>query len=136
MLPPQCVLPLLLLSLYGGSNLWASPEAVEYRYRVTPEVGSPRGETRRVVCRTNSNTLTYSGSVGEGGIMMEVETIVIDGRRIEAIRVRIQAEGLLSLFWNQPFWFRASDGVLVRYHTIEGSLGEIDVVVELIGTGS
>ena len=61
------------------------------------------------------------------------ETIVIDGREIETIRVRIKPEGILGLFWNEPFWFRASDGAVVRYETRDGRSGS-KVMVELIET--
>ena len=60
------------------------------------------------------------------------EVITIDGRSIATIRLRVRAEGLFGLFWNQPFWFRADDGLLVRYRSREGPPTDPEVLVELV----
>lgn len=43
-----------------------------------------------------------------------VETVEVNNRRVEAVRVEWGLTGVRSLFYNRVFWFRASDGLFLK----------------------
>ncbi|MCX6556796.1 MAG: hypothetical protein NTW95_05105 [Candidatus Aminicenantes bacterium] len=43
------------------------------------------------------------------------EKILLAGKEIEAVHVRISLSGLLSIFWHGDYWFRSGDGRFLRY---------------------
>ncbi|OGF50668.1 MAG: hypothetical protein A2231_07975 [Candidatus Firestonebacteria bacterium RIFOXYA2_FULL_40_8] len=44
----------------------------------------------------------------------KVETIEVDGKKIEASKLRIGLAGWLSIFWTGDYWFRLSDGLYIK----------------------
>lgn len=43
------------------------------------------------------------------------EVIEVNGRKVEAVHVRISLSGLLAMFWHGDYWYRRSDGLFLRY---------------------
>ena len=62
----------------------------------------------------------------------KAEDIPVDGRTLEARRVKVSPWGILSLFWSSLYWFRLSDGTFLRYEAVRGLPGTPKTVVELI----
>jgi len=60
------------------------------------------------------------------------DTVVISGRQVSAVRIRVRPYGLLSLFWSSLYWYRSSDGLYVRYEAVRGLPGTPLTVVELV----
>lgn len=60
------------------------------------------------------------------------ESIVIAGTRVEAVRLRMTVPGLPALFWSAAWWFRASDGMFVKYEMARGMPGTPKTLLELI----
>jgi hypothetical protein len=60
------------------------------------------------------------------------EEIPVDGRTLEAMRVRVRPWGILSAVWSSLYWFRPSDGAFLRYEAVRGLPGTPKTVVELI----
>jgi hypothetical protein len=60
------------------------------------------------------------------------EGIPVDGRTLDAMRVKVSPWGLLSLFWSSLYWFRSSDGIFLRFEGVRGLPGTPKTVVELI----
>lgn len=48
------------------------------------------------------------------------ETIVVEGAALVARRVRVGVPGSIAGLWHSLYWFRASDGVFVRYEGVFG----------------
>ena len=48
------------------------------------------------------------------------ETILVEGTALVARRVRVGAPGRIAGLWYGLYWFRASDGVFVRYEGVFG----------------
>jgi len=59
------------------------------------------------------------------------EQLQVQGALVDAIRVRVSPTGILRLFWSAAYWFRADDGVFVRYEGVRGPPGTPRTVVEL-----
>lgn len=51
---------------------------------------------------------------------------------VEALRVRFTVVGVSPLFWNASWWFRASDGVFLRYEMPRGMPGTPKTILELL----
>jgi hypothetical protein len=60
------------------------------------------------------------------------DTVSVNGVQTKALRVRVRAAGLLSLFWSSLYWYRSSDGSFVRYEAVRGPPGMPLTTVELI----
>ncbi len=60
------------------------------------------------------------------------ESVLVNGRTLEAMRVKVSPWGILSLFWSSLYWFRPSDGAFVRYEGVRGLPGTPKTVVELL----
>jgi hypothetical protein len=43
------------------------------------------------------------------------EKILLGGKEIAAVHLRISLSGLLSIFWHGDYWYRRSDGRFLRY---------------------
>lgn len=43
------------------------------------------------------------------------ETITMAGKQVEAVKIRLCLNGWLAPFWKSHYWFRASDGLFLRY---------------------
>lgn len=63
------------------------------------------------------------------------ESIEVDGRRIDTVRVLIRFEHIPPLFWKAYYWYRTDDGMLVRYSEARGAPGTPKTVGELIYEG-
>jgi hypothetical protein len=62
----------------------------------------------------------------------QAEEIPVDGRTLEALRVRVSPSGILAALWSSLYWFRPSDGAFLRYEAVRGLPGTPKTVVELI----
>lgn len=63
------------------------------------------------------------------------ETIDVNGREVQAVKVRVRLQGLLSIAWHGDYWFRMKDWVFVRYEGVNGPPGTPRTVIELIQEG-
>ena len=55
------------------------------------------------------------------------EKIVIGGKDIMAVHLRISLSGLLSVFWHGDYWYRSGDGRFLRYRGKNRSGGPVAV---------
>lgn len=60
-----------------------------------------------------------------------VEKIILKGKEVEAVHVRISLSGLLSIFWSGSYWYRKADGKFLRYKG-KGGPGTSTTIMELI----
>lgn len=44
----------------------------------------------------------------------KIETIEVNGKQVEASKLRIGLAGWLSIFWTGDYWFRKSDGLYIK----------------------
>lgn len=63
-----------------------------------------------------------------------VGTLPIEERPLPAVQVRVAPKGWRGLFYSRRFWFRASDGVLLRTDERDGRITEL--VADAPGTSS
>jgi hypothetical protein len=54
------------------------------------------------------------------------------GGSTEAFRVRVTLEGWRSALWHADYWFRARDGLFIRYRSVHGPPGTPATEVELL----
>ena len=59
------------------------------------------------------------------------ESLTLKGVPVEAMRVKVSLPGFLSIFFQTKFWFRTSDGVLVRWEFPQGP-GKPALVTDLL----
>lgn len=52
-----------------------------------------------------------------------------DGR-VEATHVQVRAHGVLAALWKADYWFRATDGVFLKYRAVNGLPGTAETVIE------
>lgn len=53
------------------------------------------------------------------------ENVVINGETIEAVKVLFTIDNkFLSMFWKNHYWYRASDGVLLKYESVKVPPGQ------------
>ncbi len=64
-----------------------------------------------------------------------VEQIEVCGRHVDAVKVLITFEYIPALFWKAYYWYRADDGLLVRYSEPRGAPGTPKTLGELIHEG-
>ena len=60
------------------------------------------------------------------------ETLEINGRNVEAVKVKVSLPGWMAKFWSASYWFRKSDGVFVKYQGANGPPGTPETVIELV----
>ncbi len=60
------------------------------------------------------------------------ETVSVNGMDIDSIKIRVTIPDWRSAFWNSYYWFRASDGVLVKSKETRGPPGTPETILELI----
>jgi hypothetical protein len=58
------------------------------------------------------------------------ETLVVNGEEVEAVRLKVSLPGLLAAFFSADYWFRRSDGVLIRV-LMPGRAGKPQAIVDL-----
>ena len=59
------------------------------------------------------------------------ETVLVNGKRVKAIHVKMNVPGFASLFWHADYWFRESDSCFILYKANRGP-GTPLIVIELI----
>ncbi len=59
------------------------------------------------------------------------ETIVRDGRPVPAIKVTVSVSGVPAAFYATEYWFRESDGVLLRFEGTSRGPGSPKTILEL-----
>jgi len=60
------------------------------------------------------------------------EDITIKDKEYQAVKVIIKAAGLRSKFWSGHYWFRASDGLFLKYEGWNGLPGSTKTIIELL----
>jgi hypothetical protein len=65
-------------------------------------------------------------------IRQGVEVIDVGGAAVRAVRVKYTVPGVRGLFWSSLYWYRASDGLLVRTEETRGGPGTPTVHAELL----
>jgi hypothetical protein len=93
--------------------------------------------------RSAEKTITFwsIGTKGQGDMQAgefyaekqeRADVPLADGRRIQALHVRMNLTGFLAAFWHCDTWFRAGDGRYLRYEAVNGQGNTPRTVVELI----
>lgn len=67
---------------------------------------------------------------------MAEETVEIDGAPWDTVRMAFRPDGFAGLFWSAQYWYRLSDGVLVKYEIPRGPPGTPITYGELVSDGS
>ncbi|MFH1429292.1 MAG: hypothetical protein ABIH39_06065 [Candidatus Margulisiibacteriota bacterium] len=62
----------------------------------------------------------------------DIETITVNGKEYQAQKVKFTLPDWRSIFWASYYWFRVSDGVLVKTEETRGPPGTLETVMELI----
>ena len=60
------------------------------------------------------------------------EKILLGGKEIAAVHLRVSLSGLLSIFWHGDYWYRQSDGRFLRFRG-KNRPGGPEAVLELVG---
>ncbi len=60
------------------------------------------------------------------------ETIIINGKAVEAVKVKVTVNNWMSKFWSVYYWFGKSDGVYLKYKGANGPPGTPVTDIELI----
>jgi hypothetical protein len=60
------------------------------------------------------------------------DAVMVAGTPTASIRVRVRPAGFLAIFWSSLYWYRAADGLFVRYEAVRGLPGTPLTVVELM----
>jgi hypothetical protein len=60
------------------------------------------------------------------------EVIAYQDEKVETIKVVVRLMGFRSAFWKAEYWYRKSDGVMLRYESVHGGPGTPQTVVTLI----
>ncbi|OGF48779.1 MAG: hypothetical protein A2044_08735 [Candidatus Firestonebacteria bacterium GWA2_43_8] len=80
------------------------------------------GMMKFAITETKERSIEFWGlrpdSPGNAGVLAaskdKIETIDVDGKKIEASKLRIGLAGWLSIFWTGDYWFRLSDGLYIK----------------------
>jgi hypothetical protein len=59
--------------------------------------------------------------------------VTMNGEEVDAQKITVRPTGLLSKVWRADYWFRAQDGVMLRYEAVHGPPGTPKTVVRLQG---
>ena len=62
-----------------------------------------------------------------------IETITLNKSKVQAYRVRVTLDNWMSVFWSVNYWFRASDGLYIKFEGARGAPGTPKTLVEIIG---
>jgi hypothetical protein len=60
------------------------------------------------------------------------EVLEINGKKIKTVRVVVTFNDIRSLFWKAHYWYRESDGMLVRYTEVRGAPGTPETLGVLV----
>ena len=58
--------------------------------------------------------------------------LTIAGKPIETIKIEMRLTGWRSYFWKSDYWFKADDGLFLRFEGQSGPSGENRITVELL----
>jgi len=58
------------------------------------------------------------------------EEITIAGEQYNTLKVKINATGFRSKFWSGHYWFRAYDGLFLKYEGLNGLPGSTKTIIE------
>ena len=80
------------------------------------------GVSSFAIAGSGDNSIEFWGlrpdSPGSSGVLAatrdKTETIEVNGKKVEACKLRIGLAGWLSIFWTGDFWFRKTDGVYIK----------------------
>jgi hypothetical protein len=61
------------------------------------------------------------------------QKVVVNGKEEDAVPVELRLTGMLAPFWKGRYWFRAADGVFLRYQSPGGPPGTPDIQIEYGG---
>lgn len=61
----------------------------------------------------------------------ETETVAVNGEACEAVKVKYTVPGFRGMFWKSYYWYRTSDGLLVKTEETRGGPGTPTVYAEL-----
>ncbi|BBD09427.1 hypothetical protein [Desulfovibrio ferrophilus] len=64
-------------------------------------------------------------------IRQETETLMIGGKPCETVKYKYTVPGFQGLFWKSYYWYRTSDGLLVKTEETRGMPGTAKVYSEL-----
>lgn len=65
-----------------------------------------------------------------------VETLALPSGPTRAVKVVVRAGGLLAPFWSSNYWFRADDGLFLRFEGPGDAAGRTTLTVSHAGTGA
>lgn len=65
-------------------------------------------------------------------IREDVETVDVGGAAVEAVRVKYTVPGFKGMFWKSYYWYRTTDGLLVKTEEVRGGPGTPTVYAELL----
>lgn len=60
-----------------------------------------------------------------------VETVTVNGQECEAVKIKYTVPGFQGMFWKSYYWYRTSDGLLVKTEETRGGPGTPTVYAEL-----
>jgi hypothetical protein len=60
------------------------------------------------------------------------EEVLVNGRKMNAHKVVLRAEGIYASFWHGTYWYRKGDMLFLMYRSVHGLPGTPETVVELI----
>jgi hypothetical protein len=60
------------------------------------------------------------------------EEVLVNGKKINAHKVVLRAEGFYASFWHGTYWYRKGDMLFLMYRSVHGLPGTPETVVELI----
>lgn len=60
------------------------------------------------------------------------DRVMVNGRKLVTLHIKVNLTGLLAAFWCADFWFRISDFRYLRYESVQGGPGTPLTVIELI----
>ncbi len=62
-----------------------------------------------------------------------VERLTIEGKSVEAVKVELRISGWLAPFWNSFYWFRAEDGLFLKFEGLEDPSGTTKISIQYAG---
>lgn len=102
--------------------------------QLAPFVVGPDKEMRFfIVPERLDGRLRASGPTKLRAKKIAEETVEAEGMTVSAWKVRITFDDLRSAFWGADYWFRKSDGLLVRYEERRGGPGTPTTIGLLVG---
>lgn len=88
---------------------------------------SDRERTEFYVTKPEEERVVKLVAIREGA-----ETITAGGRTCEAVKVKYTVPGFKGMFWQSYYWYRTSDGLLVKTEETRGMPGTPKVRAELL----